>query len=51
MIKIINNIDSNYLSKKTLVENTLIAKKLKKINSEIKVVGNLRVSKKINFKI
>ena len=33
-----------------MAENTLIAKKLKKINSEIKVVGNLRVSKKSTLK-
>ena len=46
MLKILDKINKNYLSKKIFVENNIIKKNLKNISSIIKIVGNIRINKK-----
>ena len=51
MIKILDKINKNFVSKKIFVENNIIKKKLKDIGSTVKVVGNIRINKKKLSKI
>ena len=51
MIKILNKINKNFISKNIFVENNIIKKQLKDIGSNVKVVGNIRINKKKLSKI
>ena len=46
MLKILDKINKNYLSKKIFVENNIIKKNLKNISPIIKIVGNIRINKR-----
>ena len=51
MLKILDKINKNFVSKKIFVENNIIKKQLKDMRSAVKIVGNVRISRKKLSKI